>query len=540
VRYLGVMRWMALLALAVSAPPIGAFQAETTESTGLLGRVELQIKANQFLRAETLLRQALVKEPSNTDVLFRLGYVEYRQRKLTEARAHFSSVVKLAPPAYNSRYFLGRIALLENKSKEAVTWLEPVVSSGQTGFDANSQLAKAYADAGEPGKAARVLKSAIAETPWDGALHYRLGRLYTQAGEKELAKDAFETSVRLKSASREDVEILMRTSQLIAEGNKAQAIEHGARILDRARVDPDSLVALGIVYASSSISEEALRAFERAAGLDPNLFQAHFNQGLALLKTGRAKDAIEPLKHAFQLLPQSPEAAMTLGLAQVMNQNYAEAVAPLEVAWKTDTANARLGALLGTAYLRSGAAGKAVPVLRVVANLKKDDPAARLLLIEALDTSGDPAHALQLATEAKSQFSASPEIQMLAAQQFVKAGNYEEARAAFEHVLALKPGQPEAELGLADSLQKSGEHEPAILHYRAAGSSLLARLGEARSLVALRRLEEARKVLEDALPENPAEVSLRVELARVYARLGMSSLASEQTRIVEGLRTRTQ
>jgi len=127
---------------------------------------------------------------------------------------------------------------------------------------------------------------------------------------------------------------------------------------------------------------------------------------------------------------------------------------------------------------------------------------------------------------------------MAAAQQLVKAGKYQQAGPAFEEALKLNPGQPHAELGLADSLQKSGQYRDALDHYRAAGASLTARLGEARSLVALKQPEEARKVLENALPEYSSDVNLHLELSRVYARLGQSELAAEQARISEQLRTK--
>ena len=127
---------------------------------------------------------------------------------------------------------------------------------------------------------------------------------------------------------------------------------------------------------------------------------------------------------------------------------------------------------------------------------------------------------------------------MAAAQQLVKAGRYQEAGVAFGEVLKLNPAQPEAELGLADSLQKSGQYAAALEHYRAAGPSLAARLGEARILVSLKKPEEARKVLEDTLPQYPSDVPLRLELSRIYARLGQSALAAEQAKIVEELRAR--
>jgi tetratricopeptide (TPR) repeat protein len=512
--------------------------AQTPPATKLLHEAEEKIQAERFDLAEGLLEQAVHQAPANTDVLYRLAYVQYRRRKLVPARSNFAAVLKLAPPAHNSRYFLGRISLLENKPREAVHWLEPVVASGGSSFDAASQLAKAYASTGEFSKAIPPLKTAIGQTPWDGSLYYRLGQLYQRIGEQELARDAFETSTRLKSATAEDVGIMLRTSQMLASGKPSEAIGLSAQILERTVVEPDTLVALGVLLGNSGLPAEALKAFERAANLDASLFQAQFNYGLALLKLSRAADGLAPLRRAFELLPQSQEAATTFGLAAVMNQRYPEALPPLELAWKRDPANTRLGALVATAYLRTGDPTKAIVVLHRISSQRKDDPAAQLLLVEALDASGDREKALEESMQLQRQFPGVAQAQMAAAQQLVKAGKYEQAGAAFEEVLKLSPGQKEAEMGLADSLQKSGRYQASLDHFVAAGPALPARLGQARSLVAMKQFEEARRVLESALPEDPSNVTLRLELSRVYARLGQAGLAAEQAKIIEEMRAK--
>lgn len=520
----------ALLPLLLSAP---------TTSADLLRQAEERIQKEEFPSAETLLEQAIRQEPGNVQVLYRLGYVQYRQRKLTQARRNFVEAVKVAPPAYNSRYFLGRIALLENKFPEAIEWLEPVVASKATMFDADSQLAKAYGGVAEQRKAVSTLQAAIAKAPWDGSLYYRLGRLHQQLGQEELAREAFDTSRRLTNASREDVETIMSVSQAIADRNVSQARQLAGRILDRPGADPGTLVALGVIYGNANLQSEALAVFEQASRGDPNLFQARFNEGLALLKLGRASDALKPLGRALELLPQSLEANMTYGLAGVMAQKYSEAREALERAWSIDSTNMRVGGLLATAYLRTDAVSKAIPILRKVVRAA-EDPVSSLLLVAALNAAQDTSGALTAAREAQSRFPKAPQTHMAVAQQLVYLGKYREARPAFEEVLKLTPGQPEAELGVADTLQKEGEHAAATSHYRSAMNSpttmLAARLGLARSLVALRDLEQARQILEDGLPLHPSEVGLRLELSRVYGRLGKPDLAAEQTKMAEQLR----
>ena len=220
-----------------------------------------------------------------------------------------------------------------------------------------------------------------------------------------------------------------------------------------------------------------------------------------------------------------------------MNQRYGEAVPPLERAWAADHGNLRAGALLATAYLRTGSAKKAAALLGTEAFAKADDPATLLLRVEALSAAEEQTKALDAAMLAEKKFPQLPQTHMAVGGQLTRMGRYEEAKSAFAATLQIAPGYPEAELGLADTLSKSGDHEASIEHYRAAlGSgttSVAARVGLARSLTALRRLTEAQSVLEESVAAYPSEPTFHgVELSRVYARLGKGDLAAEQTRIV--------
>jgi tetratricopeptide (TPR) repeat protein len=519
---------------------ITAFLGALSFADEVLRKAESLIEAEDFQAAEPLLERAVREDPGNIEALYRLGYVYYRQRKLEEARRAFTAVVKVAPPAYYSRYFLGRIALLETKPREAIEWLEPVAGSSQPVFDTASQLAAAYAAAGEQRKAAGALRMAINAAPWDGALYYRLGQLYRQLGQAELAQEALESSRRLMSTTRGDVETMMKVSQAVQEGRTSEARRLAASILDRTDADPNALVALGVVYGNSGLPQDALLAFERAATRDPESFQAQFNRGLALLKAGRTAESLPPLSRATALLPQSEEANISYGLALVMNQQYREAIKPLERACQSGEATARVEALLGTSYLRTGHPAKAAALLRSASEREPRDASPLLMLVEALNAAEDPDGALEAAQLARSRFPGMPQAHMAVAQQLARMGRYQDATPLFEEVLKHAPGLPEAELGMADTLQRGGQCARAEPHYRVAmkapGTALSGRVGLARCLIALRRLPEARKLLEEGLPEAPADLSLRVELSRVYARLGESGLAAEQTKIAEKIR----
>lgn len=496
--------------------------SHAADASALAADAEKMIQSERFSEAAPLLEQAVRLSPGDPEIRYRLGYTQFRLRRLEAARSNLVQVVRSAPPAHYSRYFLGRIALLENKPAEAVTWLEPVRV-----LDWASQLAAAYAMSGQTAKAMGLLRTAIAAEPWDGSLYYRLGRLQQKMGQPALAKESLAVSARLKETSRTDVEVLMAVSRSLTELRREEGRDIGRQISERKDADPDALVALGVLYGGASMDQDAMQAFAAAVARKQDYFQAQFNLGLALLRSNRTREALGPLAEAVKLLPQSEEAGITYGLACVMGQKYAEAVPPLERAWKSGKAPTRAGALLGTALLRSGNSVRAAAVLRDAASRPDADLPAHMLLVEAMNEAHDMVGALSAALAAEKKFANEPQAYMASGQQLARAGRYPDARGRFEKVRELQPENAEASLGLADCLQKTGRYQEALEPYRAAlnGATtwLASRLGLARSLLALRQFDECRMVLLEARERYPDDATVKLELARVDARLAAVS-----------------
>jgi tetratricopeptide (TPR) repeat protein len=335
----------------------------------------------------------------------------------------------------------------------------------------------------------------------------------------------------------------MEAARHAGEGRTVEATQLGRGMVERANTDPATLVALGLLWVKSELPAEALFVFEQAARRDEKNFAAQYNFGLALLRAGRTADAIEPLRRAATLLPQSLDGNLTLGLAEIMLQRYLEARPWLEAARRLDPANQRVATLLATSCLRTGAAAEAVSILRssgAGSAANAPDPSGPLMMVEALNATRQTEAALEAAQVTAKRFPEAVTAQMALAQQLARVGRYQEAKPVFERVLQLEAGQPEASLGLGDALQRSGEHEAAIAAYRVAldyrTTTLAARLGSARSLVAVKRLADARGMLEDGLASFAAEAALYQELSRVYARLGLDELAARAAESVKRLR----
>ncbi|MCU1260418.1 MAG: tetratricopeptide repeat protein [Bryobacterales bacterium] len=496
--------------------------------------------APRFLAASVCLICAVSACPQSADEIFRKGTELFERRDLAAARQEFLRLTKTPSYEPKSRYYLGRIALLESKPAEAIAWLEPIALNIPSILDADAQLSRAYLDAGQIERAKLITERALRQAPWQGSLHYRLGRIYQQLGDSEGARKEFAESVRLKSADRESVELLLQCSQSLTSGAAPKAMRIRQELLDNPSLDPDVLVALGLTFTAVGLQAESLEPFRAAAKRDPSFFQAQYNAGLALLKLGRAGEATPYLDAAQRLSPELADANSALALAHVLQAQYANAIPPLEKWRALQPANTRALDMLALAYLRTNAAGRAIPILREAVKFARGDPKPYFLLIEAMNAAEEQIAALEVAEDALKLFPALPQAHLAKAQQLARLGRYRDAGPLFARTIELAPGQIDGLLGLAEVQQKRGDYAASLGTYERAltidRTNVTASLGTARNMVLTRDISGARAILEAALAAHPDNSQLHYELARVYARLGEKALAAEQTRILQELR----
>ena len=533
-----MLRLAELVVLSVSLT--ASVSAQTSDE--LLARAQRLIQTDNLEEARTLLADGRQRDPANVSVRYQLGYVLYRQRRLEEAKPEFEAVVKLAPPALYSHYFLGRIALLENHPGQAAVWLDSPAHADPPVMDALAQLAKAYRDSGEFEKAVEILQSLIHRTPWDGALHYQLARAYQHLGQTALARDEFSTAGRLEAADAADVQRLVELEQHLAKRQKEPATRIYSELLSKPQADPDLLIALGVLLAAAGLESEALKPFRLAAAREPGFFQAQYNSGLTLLKLDRSAEAVGPLSEAARLLPDSFDANSALALAYLAQGRHGDAVGPLQAARRLRTGDVRVAGLLGSAYLRSGHPGEALTALRDAIAKDPKEAKLRFLVIEALQANKDEEGALEAARETVRLFPRIPQAHLFLAQQLVRIGRYQDAGPSFELASQLDPDNVVPKLGLADVLQRKGDAEGSLTGYRSVlarePQNLTAQLGSAKALFLLNRYVEARDLLESALAQHSESSTLHFELARIYARLGDHARAEEHTRQFQKLHER--
>lgn len=91
-------------------------------------------------------------------------------------------------------------------------------------------------------------------------------------------------------------------------GNLAQAEKEYLQVLQVSKNDPDNWLGLGEVYLGEGKTQESLRAFDVAVGLDPGRADLHMARGRALAAAGDQNGAKSEFQQAVRLDPASQEA----------------------------------------------------------------------------------------------------------------------------------------------------------------------------------------------------------------------------------------
>lgn len=285
----------------------------------LLQRAWKALEAKRPVEAEAILRQGLEDFPAQPEITVTLAEVKLRQKLLAEARQVAETVLRQHPQHGQALYVLGETYRQEKKYDQAVDYLEAAVRAGRS-WRFRRQLAQAYLDRGEAGKALEILERHLQEQPQDTAAL----RQYVYALKKQGGKEA----------------ALERLSVYLAEhGEDKEAYRSYVRLLTEAWPPEEIVREVG----------RLLRLPDRAA--NPHL---HVIQAEALYRLDRYDEALEAATAALALAPDNTRAQKWAGLSLYRLQRYADATKYLTAFLAADPEDNVAHNTLRTCYKETG------------------------------------------------------------------------------------------------------------------------------------------------------------------------------------------
>ena len=289
--------------------------------------------------------------------------------------------------------------------------------------------------------------------------------------------------------------------------------------------EAERLLEEGMMLESRAQPEEALKRYEAAIHLKPELARAHFNRGNILLDKGDAAGALAAYEQAVKYKPDSAAAHYNIGSAHLRLGSPREAMAACRqaIALKPDFVDAHIS--LGMALGKLGAHSEAISRYRRAADIRPDSAELHHTLGRVMMESGQKEEAItsfDVALKLRPDYAEAHHNRGIALQDM---GRLDEALLAYRNALAINPNFVEAHCNLGSALKELGMLDEAGACYSQA-LKLHPALAEAHYNLGLVLQKQGK--LDDALACYRRALNIKPDDAPVHNALGAALCEREQ------------
>lgn len=300
------MLWVGgfLLLLFSACSSLGAEDAQA-----LLGQGLAHLQHARYQEAIEVLERAVRLDPTLALARYDLGVCYFAQGRFEEAERAFHDAQHVNPRHRFTAYYLARLDLLNGNLDGAIRGFTSL-ASGKTVADEFYYLGSAYFRKGELEPAIRFLQRAVALKPSDSRAYFLLARVNQKAGRETEAKRQFALSEQVRNADQQKARDMVACDVVLDSQELDRALARCRELLDGS--DPIKLVSLGMALAQRQLYKPAIEPFRKAATLDPDNFEPHYNLGLTYFHLKDYAAARGPLESAVALRPEYFDAVALL------------------------------------------------------------------------------------------------------------------------------------------------------------------------------------------------------------------------------------
>jgi tetratricopeptide (TPR) repeat protein len=300
-------------------------------------------------RAIRLLDLAINREPERGETYFPKGIILLNQKRLVEAEQAVAQGLKYAPDSPVGHYYLGRIAVEEQKYDQAVTSFNRAIAANPAFEPAYLAQATLYESRQEKDKAIAVLQNYLQRVnPHNKDVRQHLIQLHIST--KDYAGGLAELEKMLEE-NPDDLDAQLRMALIYGEKKDyGKAIQQLNGIL---KVRPAELKVrdyLAYLYEETKEFPKAIEAYQFNIQLDPSHGDSHLHLGVLQYRLKSYPEAIAHLNEAIRLSPKQPEPYIVKGLAYLQTEQFELASQTFEEGIRHNPKNADLHFNLGTAY----------------------------------------------------------------------------------------------------------------------------------------------------------------------------------------------
>ena len=322
--------------------------------------------------------------------------------------------------------------LAEGKVQRAADTYREALRLSPNNAQMHYNLSLALDKLGNLSEEQRQLEEAVKLDPNLAVAHNQLGLLALQGGRLDKAEQEFKNALVINPRDAEAQDNLGVLFSL--QGNDAQAATLFQQSIQSDPKHAKAYTDLGMTEAKHGEYAEAERQFQTAIKMAPDDESGYTALGILQAKTGREPDAIQNFRKALALVPNSPDAHVNLGIALADQYDLAGGLAQFSEAIRLDPRSAKAHYNLGRFYFYTGKYDEARKELETACQIQADYP--------------DALYSLALTER--------------------QLNNALRATELLERVVALSPGNADAQYLLGQNLDQMGKTDEAIAHWKAA------------------------------------------------------------------------
>lgn len=435
----GMVRTALFLALAVSSLLSAADCAEQglspQEKLSLFKQLDQQAESamqqRRPVQAVQLYQQAVCLAPGSARGFYGLGLAEAAAGDFVKARESLRTADRLQPTTTAPLFMQVRVNLSLN------------------------DLATLKAN----------LREAADRFPHDAALHQELARLLAEKNAFVLALAEALRSQRAgpnDAASRVQLAVLENTVGAYEDAIRNAAVAYQ----DASQQAQERAAAAGVAglsYESLGNSGQAIHYLHEAIRLDPSQENSYLALADLFEQSQKYADAVAVLRQAHVNLPNSLAVLLPLGSCLIGAEQYEEGVKILHELLSQAPNTPEAYIRLADAARKMGSAKEELAALYGLVRYQPAYPMLRVLIARALLAADQPDYTkvLDELARAESNSPGDPDIFYLRGKSLLTLGRYQEALAAIQRCIELRPMDARAYYQLANVYKKLGEEKMA-------------------------------------------------------------------------------
>jgi len=502
--------WMCLIsAFCLSSVSIGqpSFGSQTNSSAPKKVQEEwfqrglLALKENRLEDSLEALTAAELERPSDARVHNFRGIVLTRLSKKGEAAAEYREAIRLDPRLEDAYRNLGFLEWTEHHLEQAREALLHAVDLSPADSFAHYYLGRAQLDARDYSEAFRELE--LSRVPWpadpDFLIEVSVG--YTRLGKEQEAYKVLDQLVSMKLAASQAVQVVKLFASTHQAGKAVNLLKNLSSSPEAKTwasfdlalaylLDKDYQKAVGEAHSCLDIRQEA--------GASPLALASAWSLiGISNAQLGLGHQAIDAFRKAAALAPRQEEHWLNL-TRQLMEQGlHADAVSGAQEALRNLSNSYALHLRLGAAYFAAGHYPEAEATFRELVTAGDPLPTSYVGLAQVLLRTGRAEDAVTELIAAQQKLGTSFLLSYFRGLALDRTAKSKEAHSAFQEAVQINPNSAEAHLGLGKTELK------------------------------LQQTRDAIAELETVLRLNPGNAHAQHLLSEAYRRLGDSQRAGK-------------